>query len=97
MESPASGLVTPAEPPLPAETVRLPARGFAVSRGKALLVAALCWAGFAAMVVLVLSKQAGWLDEPGLLAARRGETREFAGSALLLEICLLYTSDAADE
>nr|WP_240782187.1 phosphatase PAP2 family protein [Qipengyuania sediminis] len=46
----------------------------------------MCWAGFAVMVALVLSENAGWLDEPGLLAARRGEAHDFAGTALLLEI-----------
>lgn len=86
MHPPDSDIVQPAEPPIPAETVRLPARGFMIDRAKALLAAAVCWAGFAAMVALVLSGNAGWLDEPGLLAARTGEGREFAGSALLLEI-----------
>lgn len=84
--APATDIVTPARPAIPADTLRLPERGFAVSRPKALIVAALCSAGFAAMVALVLSGQAGWLDEPGLLAARTGEGRQFAGSALLLEI-----------
>jgi undecaprenyl-diphosphatase len=61
-------------------------RGFAIDRGKALAAAALCWAGFAGVVALVLGGNAGWLDEPGLLAARTGPEREFAGSALLLEV-----------
>ncbi|WP_435417425.1 phosphatase PAP2 family protein [Parerythrobacter aurantius] len=34
----------------------------------------------------MLTDRAGWLDEPGLLAARTGEGREFAGTALMLEI-----------
>lgn len=71
---------------LPAETVRLPERGFTIDRRKALIAAAVCWAGFAIMVWLVLTNRAGWLDEPGLLAARTGEGREFAGNALMLEI-----------
>lgn len=81
-----AGVVHPEQPPVPAETIRLPARGYAISRGKALAVSAVCWAGFAVMVVLVLGGNAGWLDEPGLMAARRGPGHEFAGSALLLEI-----------
>lgn len=81
-----TGFVETAEAPLPAAAIRLPERGFAVDRGKALLTAVLCWIGFAGMVVLVLGGSAGWLDEPGLLAARRGEAHGFAGSALLLEI-----------
>jgi len=71
---------------LPAETVRLPERGFTIDRGKALIAAAVCWAGFAIMVWLVLTNRAGWLDEPGLLAARTGEGRDFAGNTLMLEI-----------
>jgi undecaprenyl-diphosphatase len=38
------------------------------------------------IVWLVTSGRAGWFDEPGLLAARTGEARAFAGSALMLEI-----------
>ena len=86
MHTPPSDIVDPAEPTIRAETVRLPERGFAISRGKALLAAAVCWAGFAVVVALVLGDNAGWLDEPGLLAARTGPEREFAGPALLLEI-----------
>lgn len=86
MQPPQSDLVQPTEPPIPAESVRLPERGFTIDRRKALIAALVCWAGFAAMVALVLAGNAGWLDEPGLLAARRGAAREFAGGALLLEI-----------
>lgn len=71
---------------IPSETLTLPERGFGIDRRKALAVAALCWAGFAVMVWLVLSGRAGWMDEPGLLAARTGDAREFAGTALMLEI-----------
>lgn len=84
--APPSELVHPDDPPIPAETLTLPERGFTVNRRKALLAALACWGGFAAMVALVLTGNAAWLDEPGLLAARRGEAREFAGGALLLEI-----------
>lgn len=87
MQAPSQAdLVQQTEPPLPAETVRLPKRGYAISRGKALGAALICWAGFAVTVAMVLGDNAGWLDEPGLLAARTGPERELAGPALLLEI-----------
>lgn len=71
---------------LPRETVTLPERGFTIDRRKALIAAATCWAGFAVIVWLVATNRADWFDEPGLLAARTGEARDFAGSALILEI-----------
>lgn len=86
MQASRTELVQPDEPPLPAETMRLPVRGFAINRRKALIASLACWAAFALVVAMVLGEGAGWLDEPGLLAARTGAEREFAGSALLLEI-----------
>jgi undecaprenyl-diphosphatase len=86
MQAPQSDIVRPQDPPIAAETVRLPERGFTIDRRKALIAALVCWAGFAAVVAMVLGDNAGWLDEPGLLAARTGPEREFAGPALLLEI-----------
>ena len=71
---------------LPAETVRLPERGFAIDRRKALIAAAICWAGFAVMVWLVLGGRTVGFDDWGLLAARKGEAHGFAGTPLLLEI-----------
>lgn len=71
---------------LPPETIRLPARGFTIDRGKALIAAAVCWTGFAVIVWLVLNGRTGGFDEFGLLAARTGEARDFAGSHLMLEI-----------
>lgn len=71
---------------LPAETMHLPERGFTIDRRKALIAAAVCWAGFAIMVWLVLNGRTGGFDEMGLLAARTGDDRAFAGSALMLEI-----------
>lgn len=70
----------------PPETIRLPARGFAIDRHKALIAAAVCWAGFALIVWAVLGGRTGGFDEFGLLAARTGEDRAFAGTALMLEI-----------
>lgn len=71
---------------LPPETVHLPARGFTIDRRKALIAAAVCWVGFAIMVWLVVNGRTGEFDEMGLLAARTGEDRAFAGTALMLEI-----------
>ena len=72
MQAPASDLVTPTEPPIPSETVRLPERGFAISRPKALAVSALCWAGWAAMIWAVLNQRTGGLDTSGLMWFRTG-------------------------
>lgn len=71
---------------LPAETVRLPARGFAIDRRKALIAAAILWAGFAIMVWLVSTGRTGGFDESGLLFARRGDELGLAGPTLLREI-----------
>lgn len=92
MQTTQSDIVQADEAPIPAESVRLPERGFAVSRGKALVVSVVCWTAFAAVVAMVLGNGAGWLDEPGLLAARTGPERAFAGSALMLEIVRDVTS-----
>lgn len=72
MQPPPSDLVQPAEPPLPAETVRLPERGFAIDRRKALLVALVCWLGWGAMVWAVLNQQTAGLDTRGLMWFRTG-------------------------
>jgi undecaprenyl-diphosphatase len=65
--------------PLPAETVRLPERGFAIDRKKALMAAAVCWAGFAAMVYLVTHGMTGDFDEMGLRAFRTAEDLALRG------------------
>lgn len=71
---------------LPAEAVRLPERGFTINRRKALIAAAVCWTGFGLLVWLVLSGRTGGFDDWGLLAARTGDARDFAGSHMLIEI-----------
>lgn len=92
MQGPAhsSDIVKPDEPPIPAETVRLPERGFTIDRTKALITAAILWAGFAGVVWLVLAGRTGGFDEVGLLSGRTGlsdgDGRGFAGRALLLEM-----------
>ncbi|TMM50055.1 phosphatase PAP2 family protein [Qipengyuania marisflavi] len=85
MQSPSSDTVTPEEPPVPAETVRLPERGFTINRNKALIAAAVCWAGWAIMVYLVTHGKTGSFDEMGLLAYRTGDELGPRGSELLLE------------
>ena len=59
--------------PLPAETVRLPERGFTIDRRKALIAAAVCWAGFAVMVWLVANGRTGGFDEAGLTMFRSAD------------------------
>ncbi|MXO93396.1 phosphatase PAP2 family protein [Erythrobacter arachoides] len=71
--------------PLPAEDVRLPERGFAIDRRKALTVALLCWAGFAAMVYAVTHGLTAGFDERGLLVFRSGPDLAPRGSDLVLE------------
>lgn len=71
---------------LPAESLRLPARGFTINRRKALIVAAILWAGFFMMVWAVTTGRTGGFDEFGLLSARTGADRAFAGSHLMLEM-----------
>ena len=63
-------------PPLPPETIRLPERGFTINRRKALIAAAVCWAGFAVMVWLVANGRTGGFDEMGLTAFRSAEDLE---------------------
>ena len=86
MRAPQSDAGRPAELERPAQPPASRERGIAISRPKALVAAAMCWASFAALIALVLSGNAGWLDEPGLLAARTGAGREWGGSALMHEM-----------
>lgn len=72
--------------PTPRETSHLSAHGWRISPAKALAAGAICWAGFAIIVWLVLTDRTGGLDELGLLAARTGDAGDFAGSRRLLEI-----------
>ena len=59
--------------PVPAETVRLPERGFTIDRRKALIAAAVCWAGFAVMVWLVANGRTSGFDEAGLTMFRSAD------------------------
>lgn len=66
MEKSRSKLVDYQGPPVPAEHLRLPARGFTVNRTKALAAAAVLWSGWALMVYLVLRQKTGGFDDWGL-------------------------------
>lgn len=59
--------------PLPPESIRLPERGFTINRTKALVAAAVCWAGFALAVYLVTNGLTGGFDRVGLMSYRTGE------------------------
>ena len=71
--------------PIPAQHVRLPARGFTINRRKALVAAAICWFGFAIMVWLVTNGRTGAFDEWGLLSYRTGEDLHPRGPELVFE------------
>lgn len=85
MQPSQSDIVRPAEPPIPAETVRLPERGFAISRPKALAMSALCWAGWAAMIWAVLNRQTGGIDSAGLMWFRTGPEFAARGAGYVTE------------
>ncbi|ANY20472.1 undecaprenyl pyrophosphate phosphatase [Tsuneonella dongtanensis] len=81
-----SDIVTPEEPPVPAETVRLPMRGFTIDRRKALIAAAILWAGYALMVFLVVTERTGAYDRWGLMINRTGDLAALSGPKLVAEI-----------
>jgi len=66
------------------DTVTLPERGYRIDPRKALVVAALCWAGFGAVVWAVPTGHADTLDHAGLLFWRGADLRPL-GSPKLLE------------
>ena len=73
------------EPPIPAETVVVPERGFTINRKKALMAAAVLWSGFAIMVWLVLTGRTGSFDQWGLMSYRTSETLGPKGPELVFE------------
>lgn len=85
MQVPQADIVKPEEPPIPAETVRLPERGFTIDRRKALAAALVCWAGWGLMVWLVLHQQTGALDDAGLRWFRTGPNYAARGAGWLAE------------
>lgn len=66
-------------------SVALPARGYRIDPRHALIAAALCWAGFAAMVAAVEMGRTGGFDAAGLQLWRTGADLRPAGPAWLLE------------
>lgn len=70
---------------LPAQTITLPARGWRINPTHALIAAAICWTGFAAMVAAVLAGRTGWLDSTGLLLWRGGTELRPLGPPWVLE------------
>ena len=78
-------IVLPDEPPLPSENIRIPQRGFTVDRTKALIVALICIAGWAAMIWTVTNDMTGPLDRAGLLLYRTGTDLAPRGPAFLQE------------
>ena len=69
----------------PAETLTLPARGWRITPRHALTAALVCWAGFALVVVLVLSNRLGGFDSAGLRLFRTGPGSVPVGPPALLE------------
>jgi undecaprenyl-diphosphatase len=77
---------------VPAETVRLPARGWQIDRRKAAALGLLCWAAVAAVTVLVASGRAAPVDAVGLLFWRASPELAPAGPPLLIEMVRDLTS-----
>jgi len=77
--------VKPQEPPIPAEDLHLPKRGFSVNRVKALVAACVLWAGWAVMIGAVLNDQTGSFDRSGLLLYRNGVDFHPMGGTMLEE------------
>ncbi len=74
------------DPPIPAETIALPTRGFTIDRRKAAIAAAIMWAGFVFMVWAVTDNRTSAFDNWGLMLDRNGETLAFSGSDLFAEM-----------
>ena len=71
---------------LPPERIPIPARGWRIDPRKAVAVGLLCWAGVAAIALLVVSGRSAPLDHTGLLFWRTSPRLEPAGPPLLLEM-----------
>lgn len=85
MEDPHKGEVTPEEPPIPAETIVLPERGFGIDRRKAMIAAAICWAGWTLLVWLVTTGRTGGFDQWGLMSFRTGADLHPRGPEAIFE------------
>ena len=76
----------------PAETLILSPRGWRITPRHALIAAAVCWASFAVIVVLVLSNQLGQFDSAGLQYFRSGPDSVPRGPPALLEAVRDWTA-----
>lgn len=85
MDSPSSYL-------RPSETLTLPARGWRITPQHALIAAALCWLGFAVIVVLVLTGQLSGFDSAGLRYFRTGADLHSRGSPAMAEAVRDWTA-----
>ena len=79
-------------PGLPSEAVVLPARGWRIDPGHALLASAVCWAGFALVVVAVLGGRSAEFDAAGLRLFRTGIDLQPRGAPWLAEAVRDYTA-----
>lgn len=80
-----SDLLSPEQATVPAKDIRLPARGFAIDRGKALAVSVACWIVWGMMVWLVTHGQLAAFDRAGLLWFRTGADHHANGAPWLEE------------
>lgn len=71
--------------PIPAESIRLPERGFDIDRRKALVAAAIFWLGFALVAWLFASGRLEGFDRLGLTLYRTGEDLAFGGNEAVFE------------
>lgn len=85
MHSLSHDLVQPTEPPIPAETLHLPARGFTIDRRKATAVALVCWTGWGAMIWAVLEGRTQGTDTAGLMWFRTGSDQAARGGGRIAE------------
>ena len=80
------------EPGLPQQTVILPARGWRIHPGHAMLGSAVCWVGFVLVVTMVLSSRSGPFDAAGLQLWRTGTDLHPRGAPWLAEAVRDYTA-----
>ena len=80
------------DPGLPSEPVTLPARGWRIDPGHALLASAVCWVGFALVVAAVLSGRSEAFDAAGLRLWRTGIDLHPRGAPWLSEAVRDYTA-----
>ena len=79
-------------PGLPSEAIALPARGWRIDPRHALLASAVCWAGFALVVLAVLGGRSAEFDAAGLRLFRTGIDLQPRGAPWLAEAVRDYTA-----